>query len=80
MFTIFMHAIHSHYYPSHNMVSTLSDMVTEVPCLVKIILQEWSGQRRIIRVMPNTPAAVGQAASGEICLLHAFIFLLFVTL
>ncbi|XP_010909534.1 pyrroline-5-carboxylate reductase [Elaeis guineensis] len=26
-------------------------------------LQEWSGQRRIIRVMPNTPAAVGQAAS-----------------
>ncbi|XP_010938606.1 pyrroline-5-carboxylate reductase [Elaeis guineensis] len=26
-------------------------------------LQEWSGQRRIIRVMPNTPAAVGLAAS-----------------
>ncbi|WOL11994.1 pyrroline-5-carboxylate reductase [Canna indica] len=26
-------------------------------------LQEWSGQRRIIRVMPNTPSAVGQAAS-----------------
>ncbi|KAG1371141.1 pyrroline-5-carboxylate reductase [Cocos nucifera] len=26
-------------------------------------LQEWSGQRRVIRVMPNTPAAVGLAAS-----------------
>ncbi|KAK8939525.1 hypothetical protein KSP40_PGU015145 [Platanthera guangdongensis] len=26
-------------------------------------LQEWSGQHRIIRVMPNTPAAVGEAAS-----------------
>ncbi|XP_020085678.1 pyrroline-5-carboxylate reductase [Ananas comosus] len=26
-------------------------------------LQEWSGQRRLIRVMPNTPSAVGQAAS-----------------
>ncbi|KAF8646997.1 hypothetical protein HU200_065511 [Digitaria exilis] len=28
-------------------------------------LQDWSGQRRIIRVMPNTPSAVGQAASAE---------------
>ncbi|KAG1338502.1 Pyrroline-5-carboxylate reductase [Cocos nucifera] len=28
-------------------------------------LQEWSGQCRMIRVMPNTPAAVGHAASGE---------------
>ncbi|XP_072990548.1 pyrroline-5-carboxylate reductase-like [Typha latifolia] len=26
-------------------------------------LQEWSGQQRVIRVMPNTPSAVGQAAS-----------------
>ncbi|ONK63502.1 uncharacterized protein A4U43_C07F15880 [Asparagus officinalis] len=26
-------------------------------------LQEWSGHRRVIRVMPNTPSAVGQAAS-----------------
>ncbi|KAJ0978861.1 hypothetical protein J5N97_014335 [Dioscorea zingiberensis] len=26
-------------------------------------LQEWSGHRRIIRVMPNTPSAVGEAAS-----------------
>lgn len=26
-------------------------------------LQEWSGQRRVIRVMPNTPSAVGEAAS-----------------
>ncbi|KAG0496324.1 hypothetical protein HPP92_000859 [Vanilla planifolia] len=26
-------------------------------------LQEWSGQHRIIRVMPNTPSAVGEAAS-----------------
>lgn len=74
MFTIFMHAIHSHYYPFHNMVSTLSAIVSKVLCLVKIILQEWSGQHRIIRVMPNTPAAVGQAASGDIGLLHAFLF------
>ncbi|CAD5333035.1 unnamed protein product [Arabidopsis thaliana] len=28
-------------------------------------LQEWSGQDRFIRVMPNTPAAVGEAASAD---------------
>jgi pyrroline-5-carboxylate reductase len=27
-------------------------------------LQEWAGNSRFVRVMPNTPAAVGQAASG----------------
>ncbi|KAH0907341.1 hypothetical protein HID58_039168 [Brassica napus] len=31
-------------------------------------LQEWSGQDRFIRVMPNTPAAVGEAASGVMSL------------
>ncbi|KAL9279486.1 Pyrroline-5-carboxylate reductase [Arabidopsis thaliana] len=29
----------------------------------KILVSEWSGQERFIRVMPNTPAAVGEAAS-----------------
>ncbi|CAD5333018.1 unnamed protein product [Arabidopsis thaliana] len=28
-------------------------------------LQEWSGQDRFIRVMPNTPAAVGEASSAD---------------
>ncbi|XP_057982238.1 pyrroline-5-carboxylate reductase-like [Malania oleifera] len=27
-------------------------------------LQEWAGHSRFVRVMPNTPAAVGEAASG----------------
>ncbi|KAL0659257.1 hypothetical protein Bca4012_079842 [Brassica carinata] len=27
--------------------------------------EEWSGQDRFVRVMPNTPAAVGEAASGS---------------
>lgn len=33
--------------------------------------QEWSGQGRIIRVMPNTPSAVGEAASGKIIFYHS---------
>ena len=28
------------------------------------ILQEWADNNRFIRVMPNTPSAVGEAASG----------------
>ena len=27
-------------------------------------IQEWAGHSRFIRVMPNTPAAVGKAATG----------------
>ncbi|KAL5226946.1 hypothetical protein ABZP36_015211 [Zizania latifolia] len=48
----------------------LKPLLSEEKLLVSIAagikiddLQEWSGQRRIIRVMPNTPSAVGQAAS-----------------
>lgn len=32
--------------------------------LVHMNIQEWAGHSRFIRVMPNTPAAVGLAASG----------------
>lgn len=31
---------------------------------IELLYQEWAGHTRFIRVMPNTPAAVGQAASG----------------
>ncbi|CAL9782471.1 unnamed protein product [Musa acuminata subsp. burmannicoides] len=48
----------------------LKPFFTEEKLLVSIAagiklrdLQEWSGQRRVIRVMPNTPSAVGEAAS-----------------
>ncbi|KAK3162997.1 hypothetical protein QOZ80_1BG0096360 [Eleusine coracana subsp. coracana] len=48
----------------------LKPLLTEEKLLVSIAagikmkdLQDWSGQQRIIRVMPNTPSAVGQAAS-----------------
>nr|AAO32084.1 pyrroline-5-carboxylate reductase [Hordeum vulgare subsp. vulgare] len=48
----------------------LKPLLSEEKLLVSIAagikmkdLQDWSGQRRIIRVMPNTPSAVGQAAS-----------------
>lgn len=27
-------------------------------------VQEWTGHSRFIRVMPNTPSAVGEAATG----------------
>uniref|UniRef100_A0A0D9VA72 Pyrroline-5-carboxylate reductase n=2 Tax=Leersia perrieri TaxID=77586 RepID=A0A0D9VA72_9ORYZ len=48
----------------------LKPLLSEEKLLVSIAagikmedLQGWSGHRRIIRVMPNTPSAVGQAAS-----------------
>lgn len=34
--------------------------------LLSLGMQELSGHKRIIRVMPNTPSAVGEAASGEL--------------
>uniref|UniRef100_A0A0E0JTK7 Pyrroline-5-carboxylate reductase n=1 Tax=Oryza punctata TaxID=4537 RepID=A0A0E0JTK7_ORYPU len=48
----------------------LKPLLSEEKLLVSIAagikmedLQGWSGHRRVIRVMPNTPSAVGQAAS-----------------
>lgn len=39
-------------------------LIVSIAAGIKMIdLQEWSGQHRIIRVMPNTPSAVGEAAS-----------------
>ncbi|GMN60946.1 hypothetical protein TIFTF001_030023 [Ficus carica] len=47
-------------------------------------LEEWAGSSRFIRVMPNTPAAVGEAASVSICMkgsIHmAFIHLVIMSL
>lgn len=47
-----------------------------------LICQEWAGHSRFIRVMPNTPAAVGVAASGipffpflsEPCIVHVYMW------
>ncbi|KAJ4977946.1 hypothetical protein NE237_008726 [Protea cynaroides] len=36
-------------------------------------LQEWAGHGRFIRVMPNTPAAVGEAASGNSFAVNTFL-------
>ncbi|PIA36167.1 hypothetical protein AQUCO_03400227v1 [Aquilegia coerulea] len=51
-------------------VSQLKPLLTEKKLLVSVAagiklsdLQEWAGHGRFIRVMPNTPAAVGEAAS-----------------
>ncbi|OVA18960.1 Pyrroline-5-carboxylate reductase [Macleaya cordata] len=51
-------------------VLQLKPLLTEDKLLVSIAagvklsdLQEWAGNNRFIRVMPNTPSAVGQAAS-----------------
>lgn len=48
----------------------LRPLLSENQLLVSVVagvklkdLQEWAGHTRFIRVMPNTPAAVGQAAS-----------------
>lgn len=53
-----------------NVVSELRPKLSEKQLLVSVVagtklkdLQEWAGQSRFIRVMPNTPAAVGMAAS-----------------
>ncbi|KAK9125098.1 hypothetical protein Scep_013944 [Stephania cephalantha] len=43
---------------------TKQKLLVSVAAGVKLVdLQEWAGHSRFIRVMPNTPAAVGQAAS-----------------
>ncbi|CAH9073670.1 unnamed protein product [Cuscuta europaea] len=45
-------------------VFTEKQLLVSVAAGVKLIdLQEWAGNSRFIRVMPNTPAAVGEAAS-----------------
>lgn len=53
-----------------DVVSKLTPLLTKNKLLVSVAagtklkdLQEWAGNDRFIRVMPNTPAAVGQAAS-----------------
>ncbi|KAI4348627.1 hypothetical protein L6164_009331 [Bauhinia variegata] len=51
-------------------VSQLRPLLTKNKLLISVAagvklkdLQEWAGHSRVIRVMPNTPAAVGEAAS-----------------
>nr|XP_016465541.1 PREDICTED: pyrroline-5-carboxylate reductase-like [Nicotiana tabacum] len=53
-----------------NVVSQLRPILSEKQLLVSVAagvklkdLQEWAGQGRFIRVMPNTPSAVGEAAT-----------------
>ncbi|XP_004233250.1 pyrroline-5-carboxylate reductase [Solanum lycopersicum] len=53
-----------------NVVSELKPILSEKKLLVSVAagiklkdLQEWAGQGRFIRVMPNTPSAVGEAAT-----------------
>ncbi|TKY62692.1 Pyrroline-5-carboxylate reductase [Spatholobus suberectus] len=53
-----------------DVVSKLTPLLTKNKLLVSVAagvklkdLQEWAGNNRFIRVMPNTPAAVGEAAS-----------------
>ncbi|KAL3376655.1 hypothetical protein AABB24_003206 [Solanum stoloniferum] len=53
-----------------NAVSQLKPILSEKKLLVSVSagvklkdLQEWAGQGRFIRVMPNTPSAVGEAAT-----------------
>ncbi|CAJ1914456.1 unnamed protein product [Sphenostylis stenocarpa] len=53
-----------------DVVSKLTPIITKDKLLVSVAagiklkdLQEWAGSNRFIRVMPNTPAAVGEAAS-----------------
>ncbi|KAF7819117.1 pyrroline-5-carboxylate reductase [Senna tora] len=54
-----------------NVILQLRPLLTTKKLLVSVAaglklkdLQEWAGHSRFIRVMPNTPAAVGEAASG----------------
>ncbi|KAL1554662.1 pyrroline-5-carboxylate reductase [Salvia divinorum] len=54
-----------------DVVLQLRPLLSEKQLLVSVVagvklkdLQEWAGHSRFIRVMPNTPAAVGVAASG----------------
>ncbi|RCV29034.1 hypothetical protein SETIT_5G450800v2 [Setaria italica] len=46
-----------------NMLYAMLEYYILRPYTALFSFQDWSGQRRIIRVMPNTPSAVGQAAS-----------------
>lgn len=53
-----------------NVVSQLKPILSEKKLLVSVAagvklkdVQEWAGQGRFIRVMPNTPSAVGEAAT-----------------
>ena len=53
-----------------NVVSELKPILSEKKLLVSVAagiklkdLQEWAGQGRFIRVMPNTPSAVGEAST-----------------
>ncbi|XP_050883025.1 pyrroline-5-carboxylate reductase-like [Lathyrus oleraceus] len=56
-----------------DVVLKLKPLLTKDKLLVSVAagiklkdLQEWAGHGRFIRVMPNTPAAVGQAASAVV--------------
>ncbi|CAN7081126.1 unnamed protein product [Brassica oleracea var. botrytis] len=49
-----------------NVFSSSEEVVKESDVVIfSVKPQEWSGQDRFVRVMPNTPAAVGEAASGS---------------
>nr|VDC99385.1 unnamed protein product [Brassica oleracea] len=47
-----------------NVFSSSEEVIKESDVVIfSVKPQEWSGQDRFVRVMPNTPAAVGEAAS-----------------
>ncbi|KAH0883982.1 hypothetical protein HID58_060078 [Brassica napus] len=49
-----------------NVFSSSEEVVKESDVVIfSVKPQEWSGQDRFVRVMPNTPAAVGETASGS---------------
>ena len=63
-FIIFLFLINAFVFLLFNIV--LSSWFSSSTYLIEEItfIQEWAGQSRFIRVMPNTPSAVGEAASG----------------